>query len=257
MIVSTEAVVLRARKFSDTSKIVVLYTKEFGKLSVIAKGARDRRSKFGSSLEPMSCVSAVFYKKEHRELHLLSKCELVRTLQHVGDRIDRMATAIGIIELVEAVAHDEERNEPLFALLVQSLEAVNGATKNAQNALYYFEMRLSGILGFAPNFMACLQCGTVLDEQAVGAEGAGLLLQRGAAVCTPCSREVVVEGMASMAVLKVLQRLQEISTPEAATRMTLNSGVQQVVGMTLRRYLERHVEHLRDSKSAAVFAAIS
>lgn len=257
MIVSTEAVVLRARKFRDTSKIVVLYTREFGKLSVVAKGARDRKSKFGASLEPMSHVSVVFYKKEQRDLHLLSKCELVQSLRHVGDDMDRMAAAMGIIELVEAVAHDEERNEPLFALLVQSLEAVNGATKNAQNALYFFEMRLSEILGFAPNFLACLRCGTALDEQAVEVEGAGLLLQRGGAVCTACSREVVVEGMASIPVLRVLQRLQEISTPEAAARMVLNSGMQQAVATTLRRYLERHVERLRDSKSAAVFAAIS
>ena len=63
MIVSTDAIVLRSMKYGETSKIVTLYSKKFGKIKVIAKGARSAKSKFGASLEPMMHSSVIFYKK--------------------------------------------------------------------------------------------------------------------------------------------------------------------------------------------------
>ena len=77
MIESTDAIVLRAIKYGDTSKIVTLYTRRFGKVAVIAKGARSAKSKFGSALEPMSLIQAVFYRKENREVQLLSQADLL------------------------------------------------------------------------------------------------------------------------------------------------------------------------------------
>jgi len=72
-------------KFRDTSKIVSLYTRRFGRVSVVAKGARDRKSRFGAALEPMSHVSAVFYKKERSDLHLLSQCDLLNGFRRIAD----------------------------------------------------------------------------------------------------------------------------------------------------------------------------
>jgi DNA repair protein RecO (recombination protein O) len=73
MLVTTDAIVLRSRKQGDTSKICALYTKEYGLVDVIAKGAREMKSKFAGSLELFMHVTAVFYKKQGKELYLLSK----------------------------------------------------------------------------------------------------------------------------------------------------------------------------------------
>jgi DNA repair protein RecO (recombination protein O) len=71
MIVKTEAIVLKTMKYRDTSKIVTLFTKNYGKLSAVAKGARDRNLRFGSALDSLSHVQVVLYKKEGADLHLL------------------------------------------------------------------------------------------------------------------------------------------------------------------------------------------
>ena len=78
MLTKTEAVVLKAVKYRETSKIVTLYTKKFGKINAVAKGAMLTTSKFGASLEPMSYILAVLYKKETREVQFLSQADLIK-----------------------------------------------------------------------------------------------------------------------------------------------------------------------------------
>ena len=123
MIVSTDAIVLRSMKYGETSKIVTLYSKKFGKIRVMAKGARSAKSKFGASLEPMMHSSIILYKKEQRDLHLLSKSELSRPFLKFGGNGDRLAAGLALVELVNLVMHDEEENLPMFGLLVEALES--------------------------------------------------------------------------------------------------------------------------------------
>lgn len=254
MIVSVEAVVLKTLKYRDTSRIATLYTDRYGKISVIAKGARDRKSKFGSSLQPMSHVQAVLYKKEHKELHLLSQCEVLQPFRHLTEDMQRMSAAMAVIELVHAVTHGEEENRPLFALLTKTLSAINSATKSGQGALYFFEMRLLGILGFGLNFHRCVKCENSLAES--GTSDVGLQLHRGGGVCKACMSETVVQGEITLATLRVLQRLQGIAEVESATRLILSRQLSADVGSTLRRYLQHHIEGLRNLKSEAVFSAM-
>jgi DNA repair protein RecO (recombination protein O) len=256
MIVKTEAIVLRSRKFRETSKILTLYTREYGKLSVIAKGARERRAKFGSALDSMNYVVAVIYKKENRDLHLLSQCDLKKSFSRISEDMDRMSAALSIIELVEAVTRAEDESRSLFNMVVQTLEAINNAPKNAMNLLYFFEVRLSEILGFRPNFHQCSRCGSHIDEVLVGTRESDLHLSSGGVLCGKCSREHVGQGTISPAGLQILQWLQKVSHGEAVTHMTFSSRLRNEVHIALRRHLQTHIGGLHKLKAEAVFAAI-
>ena len=96
-IVKTEAVVLKSMKYRETSKIITFYTRDFGKVKAIAKGARQPKNKFGSSLEPMSYVLVVLYRKEHRDLQLISQCDLIKTFRHLSEDLDKMAVCMSAI----------------------------------------------------------------------------------------------------------------------------------------------------------------
>ena len=125
MIVTTEAIVLRSRKQGETSKIVTLYTKSHGKLNVIAKGARETKSKFGGALEMFAKSTAVFYKRDkHDALSLLSKAETIDSHSGILKSLRRMATATAIIELILNSMHDEEANEELFFVLDTTLTKI-------------------------------------------------------------------------------------------------------------------------------------
>lgn len=159
MIVTDEAIILHSRKFSETSKILTVYSLQFGKLSLIAKGARNPKSKFGASLEALNHSTLTIYKKAQRDLHLLSKAETTVPLRRLAEDYDRLTIGLAIAELVSVTQELEEVNVPIFRLLASSLELLNSATGNEYALLVAFQIHLAGIMGFAPNFLICYETG--------------------------------------------------------------------------------------------------
>ncbi|HEV8538897.1 MAG TPA: DNA repair protein RecO, partial [Bacteroidota bacterium] len=98
-IVTTEAIVLKSMKYRETSRIVTFYTRSFGKIPGIVKGARQAKSKYGTSLQPMSYVSLVFYRKEGREIQTVSQCDLMKSFRHLAEDMEKMAVGMAMIEL--------------------------------------------------------------------------------------------------------------------------------------------------------------
>ncbi|MBP1647379.1 MAG: repair protein RecO [Bacteroidetes bacterium] len=256
MIVETEAVVLKTMKYRETSRIVTLYSREFGRLVVIAKGARERNNRFGSALNLMSYVQAVIYRKENRDLQLLSQCDSIDSFNHICEDMERVATGMAVVELMDAVTHAEERNTPLFGLLVQTLGTVNTAQKNVVNALYAFEVRLLDILGFRPNFLTCFHCGIPMNEESVGRSGAGLNVSSGGILCSNCSSRGMGMDTVSAGSVRMLQHLQEASDPASVTRITMSARMRNEVAGTMRRCLESHIEGFRPLKSENMFALL-
>ena len=74
----TEGVVLRAHDYSETSKIISIYSRAFGKVRVIAKGVRKPKSRFGASMEPITEVNFIFYKRENRDLYTIGQCDILQ-----------------------------------------------------------------------------------------------------------------------------------------------------------------------------------
>ena len=89
MIIRTEAIVLRKMEYRETSQIVTLFTREKGKMAVLAKGARLLKSRFGSSLQPMSYTQVVFYHKPTRGLQTLSESAHVQPFHRISRDLEK------------------------------------------------------------------------------------------------------------------------------------------------------------------------
>jgi len=163
---------------------------------------------------------------------------------------------MSVVELVDVVTHGEERNEHLFVTLVDTLQAINSATKNIVNALYFMEMKLSEIMGFRPDFLACLHCRTPLDEHSIDGAGAEVHLSLGGALCSRCSRQGMGHPTLGAATVKVLQRLQNAHGTDSIMNIGLTPQMSRDVGGVLRHYLQKHIENFRTLKSEGVFSAI-
>jgi len=253
VIVKSEAIVLRTMKYRETSRIATLYTKEIGKISVLAKGARDGRSRLGGALQPMNHVGVLFYMKETRDLQLLTQCDLARSFPGLTTDLDRMAAAMAAVELTDAVSPPEEPNRQLFELLSSTLDAVSRATNQPGNALYYFELHLLGIIGFRPDMRHCANCRKPVDPRA---GGSGVHMTANGILGPECSGKGLGLEFLSPAALAVLQRLQETADPVSATHLVLNSRVRGEIAGVLRRFLLGHVEGLRTLRSESVFSSL-
>jgi DNA repair protein RecO (recombination protein O) len=151
MILETDVVVLQTRKYSDTSKIVVMFSKKFGKISVIAKGAFSAKSKFGAGLEPLSYSNICFYQKPGNDLHLLKSIEIVTPFNKISKNYDALIAGLVGVEMISKTQQENCDNEELFLKLVDFLSKLNCQPVLAFSLCLKFQFELSKNLGFNIN----------------------------------------------------------------------------------------------------------
>lgn len=157
----TEAIVLRTFRYGDSSKIVSLYARRFGKIRVIAKGARSTKPRFGASLEPFTESLVVFYRKRERELQLLSSSDTMHNFPRLRERPHHIGFACAMVEAVERLTGAEEEDAALYALLRGSLAALEatGSAEEAETAFWRAQQALVGHLGYRWELESCVGCG--------------------------------------------------------------------------------------------------
>lgn len=218
-LVSTEGVVLKTHALGDTSRIVSAYTRDHGLRKFVAKGARKAPSRFGYALEPLSRSRFVFYLKPDRDLHLLSKAEVVDAVGSRLSDLSRLAHAQAALELVDRLVWGEEPHPRLYALLVQAIEGCVQAPLAALPAVTLaFQLQLASELGYRPRLDQC-----AIDGQPVSQRRA-FSPMRGGLLCDRCAaREGGVvflspEALASLALLlsrPVLEAGEYVELPRA------------------------------------------
>lgn len=149
MIVTTEAIILKSVKFRESSKLLSVYTQQFGRCSLIANGSRKAKNKFGTALEPLTCSILTFYKHPNKDLHTLSTAEIAVPLRGIFSSFDALTAGLSIAEAVYRSQHDEEQNEQLYTLIKQTLQTLNSVTTNEYSLRFWFYGRLAGLMGFA------------------------------------------------------------------------------------------------------------
>lgn len=149
MICTSEAIVLHSRRFGDTSRIVVLYTRDAGKLSVVAKGVRTPKSAFGSALEPLSHSRVTYYHRKNRDLHTASAAEVATTRHRLHGSYDHLSTGLSMCETVLRTQADEEPHEQVFDLLRNALETLECEDDNCYRIGLTMRLGLAELMGFA------------------------------------------------------------------------------------------------------------
>ncbi|MFA6540301.1 MAG: DNA repair protein RecO [Bacteroidota bacterium] len=251
MIEETEAVVLRSMNYGDTSKIVTVYSKKFGKIRIIAKGARNPKGNtFGSSLEAMTHSSIVLYKKEHRDLHLLSKSEIVRHHNRLQGESEKLFTGLALIELVDMAMHDEAENETVFTLLIDSLRAIDEAVKNSINVFIAFQLRLFENFGFGLSLASCERCGRNAHDHEF--PFVLLRLSDGKFVCSACSEGTNAGGVRiSGGILRSLHFLQTSELSKTVSLQLSSSSKDEILDV-VQSYLRYHIEGSRTLRSLSL-----
>jgi len=179
---NAQAFVLRTYNFDEADKVCVLLTHREGKIRGIAHGARKMRSRFGSSLEPLTEISVTYFQKEGRELVSISNAEIVRShFNEATSSIEAAAAMSYISELLNEFMPDHEPNEAVFRLTKATLDAL-GEGLDPVPLVRYFEVWLLKLGGFFPDLKRCASCGAP-----VGQEGTVWLTGEGVPRCVDCS----------------------------------------------------------------------
>lgn len=152
MIINTSAVVLKSFPYGETSIIARCYTKDHGKVSLIVKGARRKKSPMAAYFQPMNYLDIVYYYRQTRSLQSVSKASFVEIWSDLSQDIKKIAHGFAVIELTDKTNTENDPHPELFDELVSVLKAFNSSDIRLNLIFWYFQIKLLTILGFKPDF---------------------------------------------------------------------------------------------------------
>ncbi|HKG92845.1 MAG TPA: DNA repair protein RecO [Gemmatimonadaceae bacterium] len=183
-LVSTDAVVLHAFDYLETSRILRLATREAGVQTVLARGARRSQRRFGSAVDLFAQGAAQIYTKSGRDLNTLASFDVVRARPELAADLGRFAGASAVAEMMLRFGRDDSQ-PALFDTLVAALDAIGTAPPElAREAALAGAWHIVAELGFAPAVDLCGGCHEPLDPEAQ----AMFSHPAGGVLCARCAR---------------------------------------------------------------------
>lgn len=172
------AIVLRRINIGETDRIVTLYTREKGKLSSIAKGARRHLSKLAGATELFTYGR--YFLASGRELDIITQTEVKESFPGIRKDLNRIAHATYICEMVNAFVEEREANYGIFDTLLSALYLLESEV-DPEVVARYFELNLMSLMGYRPELDQCIRCD-------VHPAGAGIYFSpsMGGRVCKEC-----------------------------------------------------------------------
>ena len=164
MFVDTDAIVLRTIPYSETSLISRLFTKDKGKITVMAKGARRKKNPLAGILETSNLIQIQTVWKENREIQILKEASLKLNTLDMRKNLEKLLTAISIVEIMDKTTQPLQASPILFRLLYRVLQQLC-LDKYNTNILYWFYLiQLTIQHGFKPEVQVCAKCRSHLLE---------------------------------------------------------------------------------------------
>ncbi|MFH2064112.1 MAG: DNA repair protein RecO [Pseudomonadota bacterium] len=160
---STHAILLRRIDHGDYDLIVTLMTKEYGKLSLIAKNAKKSIKRFSGVLELFSALDIVG-KKGRGKLPVLMEASLVHPYTGIRSDILKTAYASYFAEVVNIWVEEGKPQKDLYLLLEYVLHLLDRQVLSGEELSIIFQIRFLSLSGLSPNLTECGQCRTILEQ---------------------------------------------------------------------------------------------
>lgn len=182
--VETVATILSTIAYGETSKVARLATREIGVVSVLAKGARRPKSKFGAALQVLTAGQATIHLARHSDLHTLAAFDLVEVRDALAASMERYAAASVLGELMLRFA-PHERQVDLYEFFAHSLSVLEAMTDDAVSTVGLRAIwGLVKRLGFAPTLAACARDGSPVTWEP---GPVAFSPAHGGVLCAPCA----------------------------------------------------------------------
>jgi DNA repair protein RecO (recombination protein O) len=213
---SSAAIVLRTRSFGESDKIVSFLTRDFGKISGIAKGALRSKRRFVASLEPFTHVRLAFRTRRHDELCFIESADIVRGARRLAFDLDRYAYSTYVVELVDSMVEGREAEAAIFEFVESTLARIDAdPDPPAPEWLRAFEVKLLALAGLEPKLDGCARC-----QRAPAVEEARKFLfnpRTGTLLCDACAdgAGMPVSGTAVRYLLTLKNGATRASAPAA------------------------------------------
>jgi DNA repair protein RecO (recombination protein O) len=217
--------------------MLTLFSREFGKLRALAKGARKPQTRKTGHVELFMRSNFMFARG--KTIDIITQAELVEAYKDLRADLVRTTYASYAVELIDRLTGEADRDVPKYNLLADALDWLSSA-EDLMLAARYYELRLLSLAGFQPQLFHCVSQGETIEEeeQYFSAESGGLLCPR----CSHADRRARPISAPAVKVLRYLQTRDWDTVRVLNLRRQLNREMEGVMHYYLSYILERDLK---------------
>ena len=225
MIETIEGIVINVKNYSESSRIIDIFTKEHGVISVIAKNCRSLKSKLRIFTEKMVYASfTIYYKKD--KLSTLTEASIINDLSNIKKDILKISYAGFIIDLARQV-YKQNNSEQIYKLLISSIIKIN-ENLNPLVITNILELKYLYYLGIMPNLDGCVVCGSK-DVITLSSSKGGFL-------CPKCKLD---DPICSTKAIKLIKMYFYVDI-DKISKLEINNSVVYEVNNFIDEYYDRY-----------------
>ena len=238
MFQNSMGIVIRSADYRDYDRILTIFTKNFGKVSAIARGARKQGSALLAASEILCCSKLALYRSKTRSS--VNQAEVVNSFFNIRSDIASLTVAAILSDICDKTAMEDEPNPRLFALLASALYSLDNGC-NPYGVLVFFIFKSLDILGFRPQLNTCVCCGKPAVDK--------VNISLGGAVCEDCPGESVKHSY-----LTAISKIYTVASKNMADNLpVVDSGFLSLAQRWITHSLEYPTKGFKTLHSIAAF----
>ena len=250
MITDTEGIVLRQTKTVSGRRMLLLFSRKFGKISVGSATSEGGRSKSALATRPFTYGRYELFKG--RDSYNLNNAQVIKSYYSLGENLDKYMAASYVLELTEKLLTEEFPQPGIFRLLLDFMEALESRTKKQDTLVMAYMVKVLDALGTMPELDTCACCGRP-------AEGRYFSVREGGVICGNCAetfrKTTTNEALiyhANFGIVNILKYFQK--EPFAAfQKIALEDEILEQLNIIMRSYITYHFD-IGKLKSESIFS---
>jgi DNA repair protein RecO (recombination protein O) len=236
----TEGICVRSVDYSETSQVVTFLTRDFGKITALAKGSKRRGNRFDGPIDLLTLSRIMFIDKSHKPGDGGGPMELCDDFRGLRKEIETLRCAGQLTEIVNRIVPEGQPAPQLFGATLESLGALASGCVHRDMALGYFEARAVRALGYMPRTSVCAVCDTVVGKT----EGVAFSARHGGPLCRNCrgaETHYVETTLGALALLEKLSSLRFEMLPRLKPSRAMLGDMLGVLAFYLASIAERKI----------------
>lgn len=233
MLVKWEGIIIRSVDYGESSKVITVFTREHGKVGIMARGAKKPKSRLAAVSQLLTYGYYLCKKGPGTGMPDLSQGDIIDSFPDLRQDLFKTAYAAYMSELLDRLTNERESNPYLFQLLQLSFHYLDEG-RDPEILCRIFESKMLIIAGIRPHLHNCSSCGEEREPYSFSVTQGGLLCP----VCVHQDPHVIAIAPAVWKLLRLfqlfdLERLGEIEVKES-TRNQLR--------YVMRRFMDEHLD---------------
>jgi DNA repair protein RecO (recombination protein O) len=236
----TDAIILRRQDFKEYDRLVTLFTPEYGKFTVVAKGVRRPTGRNTGHVELFTCTRMLIARG--RDLGVLNQSEMTDSFLTIREDLERAAYAHHVVELLDRFTEPEEAHPELYGLLLDTIARIADRAADLRIVARHYELSLLALVGFQPELFDC-----VIGHESLEPLDQYFSAFDGGAICPEHAENNPHALPMSLPALKVLRFMQQ-EPFEMCHKLQLNG----VLHLELERILHSYIVFLLERRLKSV-----